>query len=124
MMELIIDEQVYQFNFGMGFLREINKNVEVSIQGSNTKKNAGLQYAVAGVIDGDLEDLVNVLNAANKGQKPRVTQQKLDDYIDQEDTDVEALFDKVLDFLKKTNATKKVTKDLLEEVEKAKANQK
>lgn len=124
MMELTIDEQVYQFNFGMGFLREINKNVEVSIQGSNTKKNAGLQYAVAGVIDGDLEDLVNVLNAANKGQKPRVTQQKLDDYIDQEDTDVEALFDKVLDFLKKTNATKKVTKDLLEEVEKAKANQK
>lgn len=124
MMELTIDEQVYQFNFGMGFLREINKNVEVSIQGSNTKKNAGLQYAVAGVIDGDLEDLVNVLNAANKGHKPRVTQQKLDDYIDQEDTDVEALFNKVLDFLKKTNATKKVTKDLLEEVEKAKANQK
>lgn len=124
MMELTIDGQVYQFNFGMGFLREINKKVEVSIQGSSTKKNAGLQYAVAGVIDGDLEDLVNVLNAANKGQKPRVTQQKLDDYIDQEDTDVEALFDKVLDFLKKTNATKKVTKDLLEEVEKAKANQK
>mgnify|MGYP002797765804 CR=1 FL=1 len=124
MMELTIDGQVYQFNFGMGFLREINKKVEVSIQGSSTKKNAGLQYAVAGVIDGDLEDLVNVLNAANKGQKPRVTQQKLDDYIDQEDTDVEALFDKVLDFLKKNNATKKVSKDLLEEVEKAKANQK
>ncbi|WP_274954982.1 tail assembly chaperone [Anaerostipes butyraticus] len=120
MMELTINGQVYQFNFGMGFLREINKKIGVPIQGTkDAKKNVGLQYAVAGIVDNDVEELVNVLNAANKGQTPRVTQQMLDDYIDQEDTDIDALFDEVLDFLKKTNATKKTTMDILKEVEKA-----
>ena len=120
MMELTINGQVYQFNFGMGFLREINKKINVPIQGTkDAKKNVGLQYAVAGIVDNDVEELVNVLNAANKGQTPRATQQILDDYIDQEDTDIDALFDEVLDFLKKTNATKKTTMDILKEVEKA-----
>lgn len=121
MMEIAINGTVYEFQFGMGFMREINKKVEMPIQGaSDVKKNMGLRYAVAGVIDGDLEDLVDILNAANKGRKPRVTQQLLDEYIDQEDTDVDALFDEVLDFLKKTNATKKVVKEMLDEVEEVK----
>ncbi len=122
MLELTIEGNVYQFNFGMGFLRELNKRVSTPVDNlPDVKKNIGLQYVIAGVIDGDLEDLVDILDCANKGQSPRVTKMLLDAYIDNEDTDIDELFESVIDFLKKTNATKKVTLRLLEEIERQKA---
>ena len=121
MFEITINDVVYQFNFGMGFMREINKKVTTPIDGlKDVKKNIGLQYLVASIIDGDLEALVEVLDCANKGQNPRVTRQLLDAYIDDESTDIDALFDQVLDFLKKTNATAKTVGDLLRVIEEAK----
>ena len=125
MFELTINEKVYQFHFGMGFMREINKRVGTPVDGlPDVKKNIGLQYYVAGVIDGDIEALVDVLDIANKKQTPRVTRDQLDAFIDDESTDIDALFEGVMDFLKKANATKKTVMGLLEmvEQEKAKAN--
>lgn len=122
MFELTMNEQVYQFNFGMGFMREINKKIGVPVDGlPNVKKNIGLQYYVALVIDKDVEVLVDILDTANKGMNPRITRDVLDAYIDDPDTDIDTLFDEVIDFLKQTNATKNVTMDLLEAVEKEKA---
>lgn len=122
MFELTMNEQVYQFNFGMGFMREINKKIGVPVDGlPNVKKNIGLQYYVALVIDKDVEALVDILDTANKGMNPRITRGVLDAYIDDPDTDIDTLFDEVIDFLKQTNATKNVTMDLLEAVEKEKA---
>lgn len=121
MFELEINGQVYEFNFGMGFLRELNKRVSAPVDGlPDVKKNIGLQYVIAGVIDGDIEDLVEVLDCANRGKNPRVTKQLLDEYIDNENTDIELLFESVIDFLKSANATKKTTLSLLEELEKQK----
>ena len=121
MIELTIDNQVYQFNFGMGFMRRVNSNIAIPVDGlPNVKKNIGLQYAVAGIIDNDLEVLVNVLDAANEGFSPRVTRAQLDSLIDNPETDVDALFAKVLDFLCSSNATRKITKTMMEEVEKQK----
>ena len=48
-MELTINGQVYQFNFGMGFMREMNKKVSMPVDGvKDAKKNIGLRYAVKG----------------------------------------------------------------------------
>lgn len=122
MLELTIKGTVYQFNFGMGFMRAINKLVGTPVDGlPDVKKNIGLQYYIAGVIDGDVEALVDVLDMANKNNEPRVTRDLLDFYIDDEETDIDALFDMVLDFLEKTNATKKVVANLLAMVEAEKA---
>lgn len=124
MFELTINGVVYQFKFGMGFMREVNKKIGAPVDGlPDVKKNIGLQYLVAGVIDGDVEALVDVLDVANKGQTPRVTKALLDDYIDDEETDIDKLFESVVDFLKKANATKKTVATLLEvvEAERAKA---
>lgn len=124
MFELTIDGKVYQFKFGMGFLREINKKVGVPMDGvPDVKKNIGSQYYIAGVIDKDLEALVDVLDAANKTQKPRVTRDQLDAYIEHEDTDVEKLFEDVMGFLSVANVTKKIVAELLEMVEQEKAKQ-
>lgn len=122
MFELTIDNQVYQFNFGMGFMRKVNSDIAIPVDGlPDVKKNIGLQYAVAGIIDNDLEILVNVLDAANEGFSPRVTRAQLDSMIDNPETDVDALFAKVLDFLSNSNATQKITKTMVDEVEKQKA---
>jgi hypothetical protein len=121
MLELTINEAVYQFNFGMGFMREINKRVGAPVEGlPDVKKNIGLQYMVAGILDGDLEAMVDILEAANKGQNPRVTRLMLDAYIDDENTDIDALFNSVIDFLKSANATKRIVKTLLEAIEEQK----
>jgi hypothetical protein len=119
MFELTINDEVYQFNFGMGFLREINKKIDVPVDGlPGVRENVGLRYTVGMLIANDLETLVDVLFTANKGFKPRVTPEKLDAFIEDADTDIDALFEKVLDFLKKSNATRKTVADLLEAFDK------
>lgn len=124
MLELTINGQVYEFHFGMGFMREINKKIGTPVDGlPDVKRNIGLQYMVAGVIDGDIEALVDVLDVANKGKTPRVTKMLLDEYIDNEDTDIDALFNEVLDFLKRGNATKKTVANLLEAIEQGQTKQ-
>lgn len=122
-MELIINDNVYEFCFGMGFLREVNSRVKANVDGlKGVDKNIGLQYTAAGLLDGDVEALVDVLDAANKGQNPRLTKNLLDAYIDNEVDDLDGLFDQVIDFLSQTNATKKTTLWVREQAEKAKQN--
>lgn len=118
MMELAIDGKVYQFRFGMGFLREIDKTVEVPLSGIPGKKeNIGLQMAVRYLVGGDVVTLVDVLDTANKTETPRVTKAMLDSYIEDENTDIDKLFEDTLDFLKNANATKKETNKVLKEKE-------
>lgn len=122
MFELTIKEKVYQFNFGMGFIREIDPTVTKEIEGVKGKvQNLGLQYAIAGVIDGDVVTLADVLFRANKGFEPRVTQKEIEGYIEDENTDLDALFADVLDFFKRANVTKKTAQSLLEAIENEKA---
>ena len=110
MMELTIKGQVYEFGFGMGFMREVNKRYQQPIDGiKDAKENVGLQIMVAGVLARDAEYLVEILDAANKGKTPRVTKNLLDSYIDEECEDIDEVFEQVLHFLKTTNATKNIT---------------
>lgn len=120
-MELTINGQVYKFNFGMGFLREMNKRVMVPVDNiKDMQKGIGLRYMIGSVMDGDLEALVDLLFTANAGESPRVTKALLDSYIDDPETNVDQLFDDTLGFLKTANATRKT----VEEIEKAVAAEK
>ena len=124
MFELTINDTVYQFNFGMGFMREIDPTVTKPIEGIHGKvQNLGLQYAIAGIIDGDVNALGDVLIRANKGNEPRLTQKELDRFIEDSDTDLDTLFDDVLGFLKKANVTKKTVNALLDAIENEKAKE-
>lgn len=119
MFELTINDQVYEFHFGFGFLRDINKRVTVPIDGvKDVKKDIGLRFAVASILEGDMEQLADVLDAANKGCTPRITRKELEHYIEGVD-DVDALVEKTLDFLKTSNCCKKVTLEILKAVEAA-----
>lgn len=122
MYELKINGQMVKFNFGMGFLREINKTVAVPVDGlKDVKQNVGLRYNVGRLADNDVEALVEVLFMANKGCDPRITMDGLDAFINDENTDIDEVFEKTMGFLKKANATKNATLDALNAIEKEKA---
>lgn len=125
MFELTIKDAVYQFNFSMGFVREINKKISQPVDDlKDVKQNIGLRYHVLCLLGKDVEALVDVLEVANRNQNPRVTKALLDSYIDDADTDIDKLFEDVLDFLRNANATKSATLAVIEAHEKQKANQK
>jgi len=120
MFRITMEGTEYQFNFNIRFMRAINKLAQVPVEGiPNIKRDVGLQYTVARVIDKDVEALIDVLIAANSGFEPRLTEAVIENHIDNEATDIEALFDTVIDFLSKSNATKTVTKNLLEAIAEA-----
>ena len=119
MEELVINGQTYEFKFGIGFLRDMNKMIAVPVKEvPGMKKDVGFNYYAAEMLGGDVEALVMILNAANKGQNPRITPAALEAYVEDPDTDIDELFDKVKDFLLGANVTKKATKFLVEQVEK------
>ena len=119
MFELTIENEVYQFNAGMGFVKEINKTVQIPVDGApSVKQNAGVRYKIGQLLDGDVEALVDVLDVANKGQSLRATRTLLEKYIEDESTDIDKLFEDVLDFLSNANCTKKAVRELREVAEK------
>lgn len=124
MFELTIDNQVYQFRFGFGFLKEINKRVSIPVEKMpGVKQNLGLRWAIAQIMDGNLETLVDVLEVANKGENPRLTRGALEDYVEDEGTDIDQLFADVLDFFKKSNCTRKTIEALEKDLEQAEAQE-
>lgn len=114
MYELTINDTVYRFKFGVGFVREISRTKQLTLD-NGMKEDAGLEYAVAKLQEGDVITLVDVLDLGNKyAGEPRITKAAIEDYIDSEAADVDGIFESVLDFFSKGNATKKKTKLILE----------
>jgi DNA-binding ferritin-like protein (Dps family) len=110
--EIEMNGTMYAFNFGMGFLKAINSRATEKVPNSNYSVNVGAKYLMAQVMSDDVEALCDVLMTANKGENPRLTQKELEAYIEDEATDIEALFAQVVDFFGKANATKMVYKEL------------
>lgn len=125
MFEVTINKTDYPLSFGFGFIRDIDPKITKKIDGVNGKvEQLGLQYAVAGVIDGNIEDLADVIIIGNKhAEGDKIKRAELEKYLENSETDVEELFKKVLDFLSKANCTKKTVENLQKaiEAEKAKA---
>lgn len=111
-LELEMNGTMYAFNFGIGFLKAINSRASEKVPNTNYSVNTGAKYIMAQVMSDDVEALCDVLMTANKGETPRLTQAVLYDFIDSEDTDIEAVFAQVVDFFGKANATKLIYKEL------------
>ena len=95
MEELVINGQTYEFKFGIGFLRDMNKMIAVPVKEiPGMKKDVGFNYYAAEMLGGDVEALVMILNTANKGKNPRITPAALEAYVEDPDTDIDELFDK------------------------------
>lgn len=108
MFELVIKDVAYPLNFGMGFVRKLDKSVNIPVDGlPGVKKDIGLTYAIMSLMDNDIVMLANVIDIANEGQNPRLTNAAIDAYLEDENTNIEELFDKILGFFKSANCTKR-----------------
>lgn len=117
MMELTINGNIYSFNFGFAFMKELNPKVTQTVDGIGKSEQIGMKYEIANFLDGSVESLVNILHAANKGQDPRLTRNALERYIEDPDTDIDELCKTVTDFLSKANVTRRETQKLLAALE-------
>lgn len=102
MAEIVIKGTAYPLKFGMGLLREIDTRYKRPIE-PNIDKNVGFQYTVASLMDGSSVALEDILLTANKTEKPRLTQAVLDEYLEDKETDLQALQAEVIGFLDDSN---------------------
>ena len=125
MFEITINGTVYKLKFGIGFVKEVNGRRQAPL-GNGMKEDVGLEYVIAKIQEGDILTLVDVLDLGNKyAGEPRLTRSIIEEYLEDENTDIERLFDDVLGFFEKSNATKKKVKMIKEATEAAeKAQQK
>lgn len=118
MHELVINGTSYPLNFGMGFLRRINKQAAAPIADFPGKSiDLGFRYWYSRLTAmEDIFALENILLEGNHGLNPRMTQTILDEWFDDDDTDIDAVFQEVKDFLKQTNVLKKLIRMIEKDV--------
>lgn len=102
--ELTINGKTYEFNFGMGFLRQVEPKHQQKTNG--VTQNIGLIVEIAKVLDGDIVALCEILRMANKGFTPRLEQAELDKWIEDPSTDIEDVFKQVESFFANSNCCK------------------
>lgn len=113
MLELNINGTVYSFNFGFGFIREMDQKVVGKADQNGVRNNMGLQYTFARVVDLNPDAIIDVLDYGNKyAGEPRVTRAVLEEYLQSEYVDIETLSKELLDFFRKTNTTKGTMKTI------------
>ena len=107
----------------MHFISEINKRVTVAMDAWGGKEeNVGLNYYIAKLMDGDLEALQQILFVANKTESPKLDISTLNNWFEDENTDIDAIFKQVTDFLSEANCTKKAYRAIKKAVEEQNQN--
>lgn len=110
LLEYEIDGQIYGFKASFDFLHEVNKKILKDVD-FDQKKQVGLIWLVANMVDGDIDALVDCLFALNIGHSPRVTKTKLQKWLEDFE-DIDSVFNEVLDFLFNANVCKKSLKEI------------
>lgn len=118
-MVVTINGTDYELNFGIRFVRELDKKYFTQSQ-SGIRYGMGIETQVPLLLTGDPVALADIISLGTVTEKKRPTMQEIDDYIDHVDN-IEELFDEVISELKKGNATRikmREFTDLLEAEEK------
>ena len=108
--ELVINGTTYEFNFGMGFLRQVDPMHQQKANGIT--QNIGLIVEIAKILDGDITALCGILRMANKGFTPRLEQAEFDAWVENPATDIEEVFMVVESFFANSNCCKMTHKRL------------
>lgn len=111
-MEIEVNGEIYQLVAGFGFLHEVNKKLSIDVPNTGTKKEVGLKYLVASIIDGDIDALADCIFYMNIGQSPRLKKAQVESYLEDVE-DIDKVFEDVINFLSQANACKKEVKPLL-----------
>lgn len=108
MLELEIKGCCYKVRFGVGFVRALDEQYFVT-NNAGTKFGMGLSQKIPSLIAHDPVVLAEFLYLGTRLESTCPTQAEIDDYIDT-CPDIDGLYDRVLDELKKSNAAASGTK--------------
>ena len=111
-MEIEVNDETYQLVAGFGFLHEVNKRVTVDVPNTKNKKEIGLKFMVASIMDGDIDALVDCIFCMNTDQTPRLKKADIERYLEDVE-DIDKVFEDVINFLSQANACKKEVKSLM-----------
>ena len=96
-MEIEVNGETYQLVAGFGFLHEVNKRVTVDVPNTKNKKEVGLKFMVASIMDGDIDALVDCIFCMNIGQTPRLKKTDIERYLEDVE-DIDKVFEDVINF--------------------------
>lgn len=114
-MQVTINDKDYDLNFGIGFLRELDKKYFIERNGAKFGDSMALKIPM--LLAKDTVTLADILYTATHALKSRPSQKSIDAFIDSVE-DIEVLFDEVIEELKKSNATKSQVAKLLAHLKK------
>ena len=113
-----INGKIYEFKFGIGFVRDIDKTQTTKGDDGNQQK-VGLVYAIAGLMDGDFEKLIDCLMLGNKyAAGERLERKTIEEWLESDGVDLEQECRDLLDFFETSNFTRRKMSDLKETLEK------
>lgn len=116
-----INGKIYDFKFGVGFIREIDKTKIIKDENKQDSK-VGLNYAIAGLMDCDFEKLIDCLLFGNKfSEGEKLTKKDLEDWLESEGVDPEEECKELLDFFERCKFTRKRMEDLKKMVDRSDA---
>lgn len=107
-MELTINGKKYQLNFGVGFVRNLDKFYGLSNQ-AGFSLGLGLTKAIPALRSYDPAVLAEVVQCA---AEPAISLVDVDHYLDDPKTDIEKVFESVQKELSEANAVKLAVKNL------------
>ena len=111
-MEIEVNGEIYKLVAGFGFLHEVNKKVTVDVPNTGKKKEVGLKFMVASIIDGDIDALADCIFYMNVGQTPRLKKADVENYLEDVD-DIDKVFEDVINFLSHANVCRKEVMQLM-----------
>lgn len=122
-MEIEVNGETYQLVAGFGFLHEVNERVTVDVPNTKNKKEVGLKFMVASIMDGDIDALVDCIFCMNIGQTPRLKKTDIERYLEDVE-DIDKVFEDVINFLSQANVCKKEVKSLMTSMQKEEKEEK
>ena len=122
-MEIEVNDDTYQLVAGFGFLHEVNKRVTVDVPNTKNKKEIGLKFMVASIMDGDIDALVDCIFCMNADQTPRLKKADIERYLEDVE-DIDKVFEDVINFLSQANACKKEVRSLMTSMQKEEKEEK
>lgn len=119
-MEITIKGQSYPLRFGLKFVKEVNGREMAPVDGLiGVEQGIGLNLMIANIIDGSVEDLASAIMTANKTEEPRIKEDDLLEFLEDDATNIDDVFEKVLGFFEKANCTRKMFQNVQKSVETA-----
>ena len=108
-MEIVIKGHPYPLRFGLKFVKEVNRREMAPVDGLiGVEQGIGLNLMSAKIIDGSIEDLASAILTANKTEDPKIKEDDLREYLEDETTNIDEVFEKVLSFFESANCTRRI----------------